>query len=76
MLDKPGPEALHGVVRRAAVWRLGYLVERQQVDLAAQAVQQSDQAFGVRQAVVDAAQQHVLEGDALAHRQREIPARL
>src|SRR5437870_3944179 len=52
----------------------GERVERDQVHLDAQPVQQADEAAGVRVGVVLALEQHVLEGDALAARQRQLAA--
>ena len=41
------------------------LIERDQVDLAAQAVQQLNQAFGVGSRIVDIPDQDILKGDCL-----------
>src|SRR5438445_3242576 len=52
----------------------GELVERDQVHLDAEPVQQADEAAGVGVGIVLAGEEHVLEGDALAARQRELAA--
>src|SRR5438093_1279479 len=49
-------------------------VEGDQVHLDAKPVQQADETAGVRVGIVLAGEEHVLEGDALAARQRQIAA--
>src|SRR5206468_2531887 len=52
----------------------GERVEGDQVHLDAKPVQQVDEAAGVRVGIVLAGEEHVLEGDALAARQRQLAA--
>src|SRR2546430_6065069 len=53
----------------------GERVERNQVQLHAEPVQQADEAVGVRIGVVLAGEQHVFERDALPARPRPVPGR-
>ncbi|MFO0007079.1 MAG: hypothetical protein ACK559_38780, partial [bacterium] len=69
-------EGLDLGVGRAAQLAVRVLVVRDQVDLGGHARHQGFHAGSVVQAGVEAVHHHVLEGDALAGGERELPAGL
>ena len=70
--DAPGSPRMRGSGGRVEVRALPF-VERDQVHLGAHALEQPDESPRVVRRVVDAVEQHVLEGDALTGGQREAP---